>query len=146
MDTPIPFEPDGNVNPTAGNQYSSILADVLIIDDSHAIRQVVRAVLESIGYRAVEAENGRVALAQLASGLFPRLVICDINMPIMDGLSFITAFRKLPGHARTPVVLLTSEAKNGSLLKGDNAGATAWMTKPFTPANLRKLVQEIFSQ
>lgn len=128
---------------TTDDQYSTTLPDALIIDDCNTVRKVVRAVLEDIGYHVTEAENGSVALAKLASGLRPQLVISDINMPIMDGPSFITAFRKLAGHALTPVILLTSETKNGGLLEGQNAGANAWVTKPFAPANLRKIAQEL---
>lgn len=117
---------------------------VLLVDDAAALRAVARAVLADGGYDVVEAENGRDALGKLAGGEV-KLVVCDINMPVMGGIDFLKAFRRLPGHALTPVIVLSGDTTGETKRAGREAGATAWLTKPFRPTSLLDMARKLVS-
>lgn len=109
---------------------------VLTIDDSKAVRDMVRFTLEPAGYTVAEAENGQMGL-DVMRNTRPKLVITDLNMPVMDGLTFITHARQDPVGAGVPIVMLTTESAPDMKAKGKAAGATGWIDKPF---NADKLV------
>jgi two-component system, chemotaxis family, chemotaxis protein CheY len=117
---------------------------IMIIDDSTSLRQVVSIALGEAGYEVLEACDGRDALAKL-KGQKVHLMICDVNMPNMDGITFLKAVRGLPDYKFTPVIMLTTEAGEEKKREGQAAGARAWMVKPFRPDQLlgavAKLVQ-----
>ncbi|MGF1643809.1 MAG: response regulator [Thiotrichales bacterium] len=115
---------------------------IQIIDDSAALRQVVQIALRGAGYEVVQAENGREALAQLGD-LKPNLIVCDVNMPEMDGITFVKELKSLPEHRFTPIVMLTTESGEDKKLEGQMAGAKAWVVKPFRPEVLLKAVQKL---
>ncbi|MDP2794500.1 MAG: response regulator [Sulfurisoma sp.] len=119
------------------------MVNVLLIDDAVALREVALAVLNDGGYNVVVAEHGRAALDKLAADPRVGLVVCDINMPVMNGIDFIEAFRLLPGHAQTPVVVLSGATAGEAKLAARQAGATAWLTKPFRPASLLDMVRKL---
>ena len=116
---------------------------VLIIDDSASMRQVVNFTLKTAGYAVVEAENGKDDLDKLAGGLKPNLIICDVNMPVMNGIAFVTELKSLPDHQYTPVIMLTTEAGEDMKLQGQMAGAKSWLIKPFRPEIALKAVQKL---
>lgn len=117
---------------------------ILIIDDSTSLRQVVDISLKSAGYAVVQADNGQTALDKLTQqGVKPSLIICDVNMPIMDGITFVKELKSLPEHKFTPVVMLTTEAGEEKKLAGQMAGAKAWLVKPFRADTLLKAVQKL---
>lgn len=116
---------------------------VLIIDDSVALRQVVQITLKGAGYDVVQAENGRDALDKLAGGVKPSLIVCDVNMPVMDGISFVKEAKSLPEYKFTPIIMLTTEAGEEKKLEGQMAGAKAWLVKPFRPEVMLKAVQKL---
>lgn len=117
---------------------------ILIVDDSASLRQVVGIALKGAGYDTVEACDGQDGLNKLKAHK-AHLIISDVNMPVMDGLTFVAELKKLPEHRFTPVIMLTTEAGEAMKQKGQAIGAKAWVVKPFQPAQMllavAKLVQ-----
>lgn len=115
---------------------------ILIIDDSVSLRQVVGIALAGAGYDVLEAVDGQDALGKL-DGRKIHLMICDVNMPNMDGISFLKAVRAHPQYKFTPVIMLTTEAGEEKKKEGQAAGARAWVVKPFKPEQLLVAVQKL---
>lgn len=115
---------------------------ILIIDDSISLRQVVSIALKNAGYDVVEACDGKDALTKL-TGQKIHLMICDVNMPNMDGISFLKAVREHPSYKFTPVIMLTTEASEEKKKEGQAAGARAWVVKPFKPEQLLVAVSKL---
>jgi two-component system, chemotaxis family, chemotaxis protein CheY len=116
---------------------------VFIVEDSRTMRGLVRSALETDGYEVLESPDGRQALAVLES-VQPDLVITDINMPDMDGISLLREIRRLPTAQSTPVLILTTESDDVVKATAQAAGATGWIGKPFDPEQLRRVVAEVF--
>jgi two-component system chemotaxis response regulator CheY len=108
---------------------------VLAVDDSTSMRQMVKATLLSAGYDVVEAADGQEALDYARENPVD-LVITDVNMPRMDGITLVSELRSLPSYRLTPVLLLTTESSMDKKMEGKKAGATGWIVKPFNPAQL----------
>jgi two-component system chemotaxis response regulator CheY len=108
---------------------------VLTVDDSTSMRQMVKATLLSAGYDVVEASDGQEALEYARENPVD-LVITDVNMPRMDGITLVGELRTLPAYRLTPVLLLTTESSMEKKMEGKRAGATGWIVKPFNPAQL----------
>jgi two-component system chemotaxis response regulator CheY len=115
---------------------------IMIVDDSASLRQVVSIALKSAGYDVVEACDGKDALAKL-DGRKLHLIISDVNMPNMDGLSFVRAAKQLPAYKFTPVIMLTTEVSDAKKQEGQAAGAKAWVVKPFQPAQMLTAVSKL---
>lgn len=115
---------------------------IMIIDDSSSLRQVVNITLTMSGYSVTEAENGKDAIDKLQKEKV-NLIICDVNMPVMDGLTFLTEFRSIEHCKFTPVIMLTTEAEGDMREKGRAAGARAWIVKPFKPDQVLKAVSKL---
>ena len=115
---------------------------ILIVDDSASMRQLVKISLASAGHQVIEACDGRDALNKL-TGQKINLVISDVNMPNMDGLSFVKAAKLLPAYRFTPVIMLTTEASDAMKQQGQASGAKAWMVKPFQPAQMLTAVSKL---
>lgn len=115
---------------------------VMIVDDSASLRQVVNITLQGAGYDVIEACDGKDALAKL-DGRKIHLVISDVNMPNMDGFSFVAAMKRLDGYKFTPVIMLTTEAGAEKKQAGQKAGAKAWVVKPFQPAQMLAAVTQL---
>jgi two-component system chemotaxis response regulator CheY len=115
---------------------------ILIIDDSVSLRQVVGIALSSAGYQVLEACDGQDALNKL-TGAKIHLMICDVNMPNMDGITFLKELRTLPTYKFTPVIMLTTEAGEDKKREGQAAGARAWVVKPFKPEQLLLAVSKL---
>jgi two-component system chemotaxis response regulator CheY len=116
---------------------------VMIVDDSNAIRQSLAFTLKSAGYEVVEASNGVDALNLMkehAIGLF----ISDVNMPEMDGITLLKKIKADKDYNHTPVIMLTTEASGDMINEGKEAGAKAWMIKPFQPDQLLGAVKKLF--
>jgi two-component system chemotaxis response regulator CheY len=99
------------------------------------MRQMVRATLQSAGYGVIEAADGQEAL-DYARDHAVDLVISDVNMPRMDGITLVGELRALPGYRLTPLLLLTTESSQDKKMEGKRAGATGWIVKPFNPDQL----------
>jgi two-component system chemotaxis response regulator CheY len=108
---------------------------VIAVDDSMSIRETVKMILESAGYLVATAEDGVKGLS-LAQQRKADLVITDLNMPAMDGITLIGKLRALPEYRFTPIMMLTTESQEEKKVAGKRAGATGWIVKPFDPARL----------
>jgi two-component system chemotaxis response regulator CheY len=115
---------------------------ILIVDDSASLRQVVGLALKGAGYDVVEACDGVDASRRLSGGRLG-LIICDVNMPNMDGISFLKHVKAHPQYKFTPVLMLTTESQEAKKLEGKAAGAKAWVTKPFQPSQLLDAVAKL---
>ncbi len=115
---------------------------VLIVDDSASIRQVVSITLKGAGYDVIEGCDGKDALTKL-DGRKVHLIISDVNMPNMDGITFLKNVKQLPAYKFTPVIMLTTEAGEAKKDEGRAAGAKAWMVKPFQPAQMLNAVSKL---
>ncbi|MFT5085650.1 MAG: two-component system chemotaxis response regulator CheY [Lentisphaeria bacterium] len=115
---------------------------ILIIDDSTSVRTVVKTALTGAGYKVIEACDGQDALTKL-NGDKIHLIISDVNMPNMDGISFVKAARKKAEYKFTPICMLTTEAEPSKMAEGKAAGAKAWIVKPFQPPKLLDAVSKL---
>jgi two-component system chemotaxis response regulator CheY len=116
---------------------------ILIVDDSSSLRAVVGIALTRAGYEVIEAGDGLDALAKLEKVAKVHLVVCDVNMPRMDGITFVRQLKLQPRHKFTPVVMLTTEGQEEKMLQGKQAGAKAWILKPFNPPQLLDAVSKL---
>lgn len=116
---------------------------VMVVDDSSSFRTVVTLALKRVGYSVVEASDGRDAVRKLGAQPID-LIVCDVNMPEMDGISFVRHVRGTATHRRTPVIMLTTETSDAKKQAGRDVGANAWITKPFQPSKLVEMVGNYF--
>ena len=114
---------------------------ILIVDDSASLRQVVRMALQGAGYTVLDAGDGQAAL-ELLDGRQIGMVVCDVNMPRMNGIEFVRAAKKLPAYRFLPILMLTTETQESKKEEGKAAGAKAWMVKPFSPSSLLNAVSK----
>jgi two-component system chemotaxis response regulator CheY len=115
---------------------------IMIVDDSASMRQVVGIALKGVGYDVIEGRDGVDALTKL-TGQKVHLIISDVNMPNMDGISFLKAVKTMPAYRFTPIIMLTTESAAEKKAEGQAAGAKAWMVKPFKPEMLLAAVQKL---
>jgi len=108
---------------------------LLIIDDSAVFRKIVSVHLKNAGYEITEGVDGQDGLKKLNESQ-PDLIVCDVNMPNMDGISFLKEVKKNPDFKFTPIIMLTTESQEEKKKEGLDAGARAWLTKPFSPEDL----------
>ena len=112
---------------------------ILLVDDSATLRASVNYTLREAGFETVNAVNGADGLEKLnlamKNGETIGMIISDINMPVMDGITFITEVKKTP-FKYTPILVLTTESEEEMKMKGKNAGASGWLVKPFKPEQL----------
>ena len=118
------------------------MATILVIDDSASLRQVVSIALKGAGYSVIEACDGKDALSKL-DGQRINLIVSDVNMPNMDGITFVREAKKLPAYKFTPVIMLTTEAGEKMKQEGQAAGAKAWVVKPFKPEQMLAAVSKL---
>jgi len=115
---------------------------ILAVDDSASMRQMVGVTLRAAGYEVVEASDGDEAL-EYARKHRVDLVLADVNMPRMDGITLIAHLRTLPNYHLTPLLLLTTESSLERKMQGKQAGATGWMVKPFHPEQLLATLERV---
>ncbi|MEA3315579.1 MAG: response regulator [Campylobacterota bacterium] len=119
---------------------------LLIVDDSTMLRDMLSYALIEGGYNdVVEAVDGLDGLNKVKEIQFD-LIISDINMPNMDGLTFVKEVRKLSQYSKVPILVLTTERSDEMKLKGKDVGATGWIIKPFVPEQLLKAVNIVLSK
>lgn len=118
------------------------MASILAVDDSASMRQMVAMTLKQAGYEVVEAVDGEAAL-QLAKSKAFNLVLTDVNMPKMDGITLTRQLRALPNYKFTPILTLTTESAADKKQEGKAAGATGWIVKPFNPDQLLATVKKV---
>src|SRR5512133_3448507 len=115
---------------------------IMVIDDSASLREVVGISLRTAGYEVIEACDGKDALSKL-NGRKVQLMICDVNMPVMDGISFVKEVKRLPNHRFVPIIMLTTESRESRKVEGQLAGAKAWVVKPFRPEQMLRAVSKL---
>src|ERR1035438_10050821 len=118
------------------------MKQVLTVDDSASVRQMVSFTLRKAGYGVMEAVDGKQGLEKAGGQKFD-LVITDLNMPVMDGIEMTARMRKLPGYSFTPILMLTTESQPEKKDAGRKAGATGWIVKPFQAEQLIAVVQKL---
>ena len=115
---------------------------IMVVDDSASLRQVVSIALRGAGYDVVEGSDGKDALSKL-TGQKVHLIISDVNMPNMDGITFVKEVKKHPNYKFTPIIMLTTETQEGKKQEGQAAGAKAWIVKPFKPDQMLNAVSKL---
>ncbi len=118
------------------------MSRILAVDDSASMRQMVAFTLTSAGFDVAEAADGDIALEMAQSEKFT-LVLADVNMPNMDGITLVRALRELPDYKFTPLLMLTTESGSEKKQEGKAAGATGWLVKPFNPEQLVATVKRV---
>lgn len=121
------------------------MSSILIVDDSASIRQTVKIALTGQGHQVCEAADGTEGLARAAADKY-QLVITDLNMPQMDGLTMIKQLRTKSDYAGVPILFLTTESDAGVKQQAKAAGATGWVTKPFDSEQLCRIVTKVLAQ
>lgn len=104
---------------------------ILVVDDSGTVRQQVSMALKQAGFAIVEAADGREALAVLESNRGIDMVVCDVNMPNMNGLEMVENVKRKPEHKSLPILMLTTEGQPSMIRRAKEAGAVGWIVKPF---------------
>ena len=118
------------------------MAKILAVDDSASMRQMVAFTLKGAGHEVIEAVDGVDALAK-AKGAKLDLVVSDVNMPNMDGITLIKELRAIPAFKFIPMLMLTTESTGEKKAEGKAAGATGWIVKPFNPDQLLATVNKV---
>ena len=115
---------------------------ILAVDDSPSMRDMVRIALSGAGFQVTQAADGAEALEIARNDSFD-LVLSDVNMPRMDGISLIRALRAEANYKHTPILMLTTESSADRKREGKDAGATGWIVKPFDPDQLVATMQRV---
>lgn len=115
---------------------------ILIVDDSSAVRQSISFILEQAGYECMQAVDGADGLAKANTKSFD-LVISDVNMPNMDGITLTKNLRQSALQKFTPILILTTESQADKMQEGKAAGATGWIVKPFDQEKLLAVVKKL---
>ena len=110
----------------------------LVVDDSRAMRKIIGGALRKLGYETVEAADGAEALKVLEAGPLPDLATVDWNMPVMDGLTFVTQVRANRDYRALTLMMVTTEAEHGQIVRALAAGAHEYLIKPFTVESLEE--------
>ena len=118
---------------------------ILIIDDSNTIRQQVSFVLKKGGYQVIEAENGLMGIKILKEEPDISLVICDVNMPEMNGLTMVKVINESNDIQHPPILILTTEASAESMAEAKKYGAKGWIVKPFNPEMLIEGIKKLLA-
>ncbi len=115
---------------------------IMIIDDSATLRHMVNVTLTKAGYTVVQAKDGVDALQKLPDQV-PDIILCDLNMPNMDGLEFVREVKKIKQYMFIPILMLTTESQSSKKEEGKKAGARAWIVKPFKPERIIAAVEKL---
>ncbi len=119
-----------------------IAKTIMIVDQSRAVRTLVSIALNAAGYLVLEAENGKKALERLAMEK-AHMIISDVNMPMMDGIAFVTQLKTLPSYRFVPVLMLITQGDLEKCERARLAGAHAWVVKPFQETQILAIVRKL---
>jgi len=120
------------------------VATILLVDDSASLRKMVSTTLKDAGREVIEAADGQEALDKAQDQPFD-LVISDVNMPVMDGITLVKELRNLPDYKFIPILMLTTESSKAIKQQGKAAGVTGWIVKPFNPQKMLTIVSKALS-
>lgn len=118
------------------------MTKILAVDDSASMLQMVVFTLKIAGYEVAQAADGQQGLDIAKSESFD-LVLCDVNMPGMDGIALVGELRQLEAYKYTPILMLTTETSVNKKMSGKRAGATGWIVKPFNPDKLLATIKKV---
>ena len=121
------------------------MANILTVDDSASVRQAIKIALLGKGHAVSEAVDGADGVSKVEAQSFD-LILTDLNMPNMNGLEMIRTLRKNPKHLGVPIIFLTTESDDSIRADAKAAGATGWITKPFDPAQLIRIVDKVLAK
>lgn len=119
---------------------------ILTVDDSKSMRQMISFTLQNAGIEVIEKEDGLEAYEWAQQNTAPDLVLADINMPRMDGITLIKNLRALDAYKYTPILVLTTEGSKEKKIQGRSTGATGWIVKPFNPEQLLSTINKIVNK
>jgi len=119
---------------------------ILIIDDSCVVRQQVSVALRAAGFGTLQAVDGLAGLALLEGNEVVDMVICDINMPNMNGIDMLEKLKSKPEKRSIPIVMLTTEGQSSMVKRAKEAGAVGWIVKPFKTDQLVQVVRRLTNQ
>lgn len=122
------------------------MAKILIVDDSDILRLDLKTVLEGAGHEVIEGENGKIGLEQASSNPDIQLIITDLNMPEMDGVSMTKNIRSSTSHTATPVFMLTTESSRELRDSGKEAGIMLWIVKPFKGEKVLMAIEKVLAK
>lgn len=120
-------------------------ASILTVDDSPSLRMAIRIALSGAGYAVTEAGDGVEGLQKANETEFD-MIVTDLNMPNMDGLTMIRELRKSPAHTGIPIIFLTTESDDAMKQQAKAAGATGWLVKPFVPEQLIRIARKVLGR
>jgi len=109
---------------------------ILVVDDSGTVRQQVAMALKQAGFAIVEAADGQEALAAIESNRDIDMVVCDVNMPVVNGLELVEKVKRNPDNKSLPILMLTTEGQPSMIKRAKEAGAVGWIVKPFDASQL----------
>jgi len=109
---------------------------ILVVDDSSTVRQQVSLALQQAGFATLEAADGREAIVTLDGQRQIDMVVCDVNMPNVNGIEMVEQVKAKPRHAKLPIVMLTTEGSPSLIRRAKEAGAVGWIVKPFDASQL----------
>ncbi len=121
------------------------MAKILIVDDSETLREHVKTVLKSASHEVIEAENGVVGLTQLKNNSGIQLILCDVNMPEMDGITMCSKVFEDAEFKKIPIFMLTTESSPELKERGKSYGVKAWVTKPFKEDVLLSAIKKVLA-
>lgn len=116
---------------------------VLVVDDSATVRQQVSQVLTKVGFEVVEAADGQIGADMIKEDKTINVVICDVNMPRMNGIEMLSHVRTEQKNLDLPILMLTTDGQPALIKRAKEAGARGWMVKPFNPVQLVAAVQKL---
>ena len=116
---------------------------VLVIDDSATVRQEVSQVLTKVGFEVLEASDGQIGADVIDKDSSISVVICDVNMPRMNGIDMLISVKRHAKNAALPILMLTTDGQPALIKKAKEAGARGWVVKPFNPGQLVAAVQKL---
>lgn len=124
-----------------------MLKKILVVDDSDLIHNMYRLILKKYpGLKQIDAANGIEALKILGEEDDIELILLDINMPLMDGLTFLSVVKREGIYSNVPVIIISTEGKEEDTLRGLEMGAKGYVTKPFKPAELLKIIDKVAAE
>jgi two-component system chemotaxis response regulator CheY len=113
----------------------------MVIDDSRAMRAILKRIVVELGFDVVEAADGQEALDKMVDGPLPDIALIDWNMPVMDGLEFVTAVRANRNWREVTLMMVTTEGEHAQIVRALAAGAHEYVIKPFTPDAIEEKLQ-----
>lgn len=116
---------------------------VLVVDDSATVRQQVAQVLTKVGFEVLEAADGQIGVDMINGDGSIGVVICDVNMPRVNGIELVIKVKSEQKNAELPILMLTTDGQPSLIKKAKEAGARGWMVKPFNPVQLVAAVQKL---